>query len=139
MTSPDFPQIHDQAQAILLEREIRMLQELLAELTPYSGELPNSLEQYQQLPQAHQRQLAAAHPQHIGDLFQVEELLAQATENDRQKEQQKQQLAGLEVDIAAAFDALDPSQRASVAMTFTRGQRFALYGDAPTRSDGGYL
>jgi hypothetical protein len=140
-TSPpaSIPTVEAQAQAIRLEREVQMLTELLGELTPYEGELPATLEQYQSLPAAHRRQLATRNPQHIQDLWQVEELLTRAAASDKQEEQRRSELAGLDIDSPAAFAALDAPKRAALAMTLTRGQRLALCGGTPLKTDEAYL
>jgi hypothetical protein len=130
--------IETQAETLRLSRELSMLQTLVAELTPYEGELPQTLEQYRALPEAHQRQLSARQPEHVAQLMQVEELLEQAQARDRQEEGRQAELAGLPVTTPDAFAALDERERAQLAMTLTRRQRLALCGERP-REDGAFL
>lgn len=113
-----------------------MLTDLVAELTPYAGELPETLEQYRALPAAHQRQLAREHPQHVTGLAQVQELLEQSAAHDRRQERQRAELAGLPVDSPEAFAALGAQERAHLAMTLTRRQRLALCGQPPQEEEG---
>jgi hypothetical protein len=130
--------IDEQAQRIRLSREAAMLTELVAELNPYAGELPETLEQYRALPAAHRRQLAQHHPQHVAALTQVEELLDQAAHQDRRKQQRQEELAGLCVDSPESFAALSAQERAHLALTLTRRQRLALLGELP-QEEGGFL
>jgi hypothetical protein len=130
--------VDHQAERIRLAREAAMLTELVAELTPYAGELPETMEQYRALPAAHRRQLALKHPEHVGSLQQVEELMEHAAAADRRGAQSRQELAGLPVDSPEAFAALPPHERARLALSLTRRQRLALCGQ-PVEENEGYL
>jgi hypothetical protein len=132
---PDPQAVARQAESIHLARESAMLTELVAELTPYTGELPETMEQYRALPEAHRRQLAREDPRHVMALAQVEELLDRSAEHDRQQERRRAELAGLPVDSPEAFAALDERQRAELAMTLTSRQRLALCGQPPQENE----
>ncbi len=67
-----------EARTILLRREVRLLEDLAATLVPYEGPPPATLAAYDALPEAHRRQVARAHPDHVLALRQVEQLLATA-------------------------------------------------------------
>lgn len=133
------PSINSQARLIRLGREVRMLSDLVAELTPYQGALPETFDQYQALPDPHRRQVAREHAEHVARLEQVEALLAQAEQQDRRTAERQAALAGLPVDSPAAFAALGEAERAALALTLTRRQRLALAGEEPEPDDGAYL
>jgi len=128
-----------QAENILLQRETRMLQDLLPELVPYEGPLPESLEQYAELPEPYRRQIAAEHPEHIEALGQVSQLLAQAEAQDRREASRLAALAGLPVDSNAQFAELDEDGRRELAFAMDSRQRRALCGISPEADDGAYL
>jgi len=65
-----------EARTILLRREARLLDDLAATLVPYDGPPPPTLAAYEALPEAHRRQVAREHPDHVLALRQVEHLLA---------------------------------------------------------------
>ncbi|MFW6145746.1 MAG: hypothetical protein ACOC7R_00265 [Planctomycetota bacterium] len=70
-----------EARTILLRREARRLEDVVATLVPYDGPPPATLAEYEALPEAHRRQVAREQGDHVLALRQVEQLLATA-END---------------------------------------------------------
>ncbi len=128
-----------QAENILLQRETQMLQELLPHLVPFDGPLPESLEQFGDLPEPYRRQIAAENPEHIEALGQVAQLLRQAESQDRREADRVAALAGLPVDSVEQFAALNEDQRRELAFAMNSRQRRALCGDVGEAEDGAYL
>ena len=71
-----------EARTILLRREVRLLEDQAATLVPYDGPPPATLAEYDALPEAHRRQVAREHGEHVIALRQVEQLLATGDEPD---------------------------------------------------------
>ncbi|NLF32499.1 MAG: hypothetical protein GX591_16610 [Planctomycetes bacterium] len=72
------PPMELEARTILLRREAGLLENLVAERTAYAGGPPATLAEYEALPEAHRRQVARDHGDHLLALRQVEQLLATA-------------------------------------------------------------
>ena len=128
-----------QAENILLQREVKMLGELVPHLTPYEGELPECLEAFEALPEPHRRQIAGENPDHVEKLRQVDQLLRQAAEQDRREAQRLAAVEGLPVRSAEEFMRLGEDQRRELSMRLSRPQRLALCGEAPREKDEAYL
>ncbi len=139
MASPSAGPIELQAENILLEREARALRELVPHLTPYDGPLPETFEGFAALPDPHRRQVQAEHPDHVASLRQVDELLHQAAEHDRNEAARVAALDGVPVRTPEQFAALDDADRRGLAMTMTGAQRHALYGSPADDLDEAYL
>ncbi|NQU75847.1 MAG: hypothetical protein HQ546_05985 [Planctomycetes bacterium] len=139
LATPTAGPLQLQAENILLEREAKMLTELIPHLVPYEGPLPQTLEQFNQLPAPNRRQLARENYEHIETLRHVDQLLQQALEHDRQEARRLATLEGLPVRTQEEFMALDDNRRQELAMGMTKQQRLALCGETPNLADDAYL
>ena len=116
-----------------------MLTDLLPELVPYDGPLPETFEAFVALPEPHRRQIAAEHGDHVQTLREVEQLVQIAAEHDSREDRRREALEGLPAESADEFAALDKHQRRELAMTLTRRQRLAMLGEGLDDQDQAYL
>ena len=126
--SPAAGPLELQAENIILRREAELLGESLPEFVPYRGALPETLERFNALHAAHQRQILSEHPDYLKKLQEAHALVGEA---DRHGQREVRRLAGLKeagVTSIEEFAALPAEQRRSLVMKMTPQQRQALLG-----------
>ncbi len=128
------------AEGLELRQELERVEGLYPRLVPFTGALPKTLEELENLPAPWQQQLTREHPEHLRDLTARERLKALAQAADEREARRREVLKDLSVQTAADFNALDPGERRKLVMAMTPEQRRAMAGlDPADKKPLGYL
>lgn len=139
LASPTAGSLELQAENIVLQRETKLLTELIPHLVPYEGPLPSTLEEFLHLPEPYRMQVASEHSAHMEKLRQVDQLLRQAADHDRREARRRHVLEDLPVKSSEEFMRLGEQDRRKLAMDMDRRQRLAMCGEAPDTKNEAYL
>lgn len=104
--------------------------------------LPNTVEEFNGLPEPWRRQVATAHPTLLDDLINKNTIVAQAQAVADLDAWRRQRLIELECPVQSSeeFAALPAEEREELALTLTEEQRDVLLGVAkPEHFDEGYI
>ena len=127
------------AEAATLRQEIAYLEELVPQHVPFTGTLPATLADFEELPEPWRRQIAVEHSEHLQDLVNKNQIQLELDAHDRREARRLEILKDLPVKTTDEFDALPPAEREDLAFSMTSEQQSALSGALPPDPNEGWL
>lgn len=127
------------AQNAALRQELDHVEQLIPQVTPYTGKLPSTMAEYSTLPKPWRKQIAGENPAHLQDLMNRAAIANKLTVADKAAARQAEILKDCPFKNAEEFSALPERQRAKWAGKLTMEQKEAVSGVLPAEKGPGYL